>query len=268
MKTIRTQQFGKITARLVQTAAGYSGVLVGEGVPPSRVDGEDAEIVWAALVENLNRASPQFFGFEGARARFLKLFPDGFASPAYRSHERDYKDAARVFLASTVSIEQAERATATECDAIARAYSKTNLLASFEQARVREVLKSEHGPGYVRGAAALARGDTAEGLKAMEDAMRPYGQPSWPGATYLPYLWSPGEHMFLKPQVTVDFAERVGHSFARDYTSALTADCYRSLLDLTARTRSEISALAPRDNIDLQSFIWAVGAYDGDAAVE
>lgn len=264
MKTIRSEQFGKITARLVETANGVSGVLVGEGVPPSRVDGEDADVVWSALVENLNRASPQYFGFDGAIARFLTLFPEGFTSATFHAHERDYKDVARAFLASVVPIDQAERATEVECDAIMRAFGKTNLLHSVEHARIREVLKSQHGPAFVRGAAALARGDVEKGLKAMEDAMRPYGQPSWPAATYLPYLWSPDGHMFLKPQVTVDFAERVGHPFARDYTSGLTVECYGSLLDLTERTRAEIASLNPRDNIDVQSFIWAVGAYPGD----
>lgn len=268
MKTIKTEEFGKVTARLVQTSSGYAGVLVGDDVPLSRVDGDDPDVVWSALVESINRASPQYFGFDGAIARFVKLFPDGFTSATFRSYERDYKDAARAFLLSKVSLEQAERATAADCDEIVRTYSKTNLLASFEQARVRDVLKSDSGPAWVRGAAAVARGDYDSGLKAMQEAMRPYGQPSWPAATYLPYLWSPDAQMFLKPQVTVDFAERVGHPFARDYDSALTGDCYRSLLDLTERTRREIATLNPRDNIDVQSFIWIVGAYDGDTAVE
>jgi len=36
---------------------------------------------------------------------------------------------------------------------------------------------------------------------------------------------------------------------------------YDSLLDLIARTEQEIADLHPRDRIDVQSFIWAIGDY-------
>ena len=36
---------------------------------------------------------------------------------------------------------------------------------------------------------------------------------------------------------------------------------YESLLDLAARTKMELVDLNPRDGIDIQSFIWIVGAY-------
>lgn len=61
--------------------------------------------------------------------------------------------------------------------------------------------------------------------------------------------------------MTVDYAERVGHSFARDYNAAFFADVYASLQSLTAETRQSLTPLGPQDNIDLQSFIWIVGAY-------
>jgi hypothetical protein len=37
---------------------------------------------------------------------------------------------------------------------------------------------------------------------------------------------------------------------------------YDSLLDLARRTATELADLQPRDRIDVQSFIWVVGAYD------
>ena len=42
--------------------------------------------------------------------------------------------------------------------------------------------------------------------------------------THLPFLWRPGTHMFLKPEVTKDFAARVGHRFASDYEPRLKLD--------------------------------------------
>ena len=67
--------------------------------------------------------------------------------------------------------------------------------------------------------------------------------------------------MFLKPQVTCDYAERVGHPFAHDNQSGLEVSVYESLLDLAARTRTLLEDQDPRDNIDIQSFIWVVGDY-------
>ena len=67
--------------------------------------------------------------------------------------------------------------------------------------------------------------------------------------------------MFLKPEVTGDFAVRVGHRFASDYEPGLNIAVYDSLLDLAARTSAELADLNPRDRIDVQSFIWVIGAY-------
>lgn len=67
--------------------------------------------------------------------------------------------------------------------------------------------------------------------------------------------------MFLKPEVTKDFAARVGHRFASDYEPRLSVDVYRSLLDLVSNMEEELADLHPRDRIDIQSFIWVVGDY-------
>ena len=67
--------------------------------------------------------------------------------------------------------------------------------------------------------------------------------------------------MFLKPEATKDFAERVGHRFASTYEPRLEMAVYESLLDLASKTTSEIAELKPRDRIDVQSFIWVVGNY-------
>ena len=70
--------------------------------------------------------------------------------------------------------------------------------------------------------------------------------------------------MFLKPEVTKDFAARVGHRFASDYQPRLEIAVYESLLDLVSKTADELAELNPRDRIDVQSFIWVVGDYKED----
>jgi hypothetical protein len=73
-----------------------------------------------------------------------------------------------------------------------------------------------------------------------------------------------GRHMYLKPEVTKDFASRVGHRLASDYEARLNIDVYDSLLDLVAKTASELNDLNPQDGIDVQSFIWVVGSYKNE----
>jgi hypothetical protein len=67
--------------------------------------------------------------------------------------------------------------------------------------------------------------------------------------------------MFLKPTVTADFADRVGHDFHHRYEAEPNEDTYLALLDLVTATRMAITSLEPRDNLDIQSFIWVVGEY-------
>jgi hypothetical protein len=59
----------------------------------------------------------------------------------------------------------------------------------------------------------------------------------------------------------------VGHSFADEYDAKLDLRVYQSLLGLVAKTEKEIADLHPKDYIDVQSFIWVIGAYkDGQDA--
>ena len=95
----------------------------------------------------------------------------------------------------------------------------------------------------------------------MASAAKAHDAAKWTVVTYLPFLWKPDTRMFLKPEVTKLFADRVGHEFALRYRADLDIEVYRCLLDLVACTRRAIKELQPRDNIDLQSFVWVVGDY-------
>jgi len=63
--------------------------------------------------------------------------------------------------------------------------------------------------------------------------------------TYLPFFWLPAEHMYLKPEKTVDFATRVGHPFAEEYEPDPSAAVYRSLLELASVTAARVASLHP-----------------------
>jgi len=202
--------------------------------------------------------SAAYFGFDGARSRFLKLFPGGFQSGQFATEERDYKIAAKAKLDESVPLEQAATGTGNGT-AILRAYQATNLLSPFEKTRLQPLLRGSDADAFVQAAARFALGETKPALASMERLLQSHDNAKWTVVTYLPYLWRPDAHMFLKPTVTRDYAERIGHPFAHDYSASLDIGVYERLLDLTAQTRTAFADLHPRDNIDLQSLIWVVG---------
>ncbi len=113
-------------------------------------------------------------------------------------------------------------------------------------------------------AARFTLDESKQALSTLDELLKPHENAKWTVVTYLPYLWRPDHHMFLKPEVTKDFATRVGHFFASQYAAQLDIAVYRSLLDLTSKADDALNSLKPRDQIDIQSFIWIVGDYRED----
>ena len=258
---IREETRGKLTLRLTQTNNGFVGALIGDpGGQPTIFHGTDQKEVWYRMELAVGKHHPNYFGFDGARARFLRFFPNGFLSPEYAIGERDYKIKAKAKLDQTVPLAKAATGTGFG-EAILSAFNATNLLSPFEKIHLRTALSGPAADPFIRAAARFTLGEGTPALLEMDHALRPYDSAKWTVVTYLPFLWRPDRHMFLKPTVTKDFATRVGHPFANIYETGLDMAVYESLLDLVARTEAELADLQPQDRIDVQSFVWVVGAY-------
>jgi hypothetical protein len=259
-RTIRTDTIGKHTLRLVAVDKTFAGLLITAGQQKARIDGEDPDAVWRELKALVGKSSDAYFGFEGALTRFRSFFPDGFQSAHFEKSERDYKLEAKRRLEEQAPLDEALTGTGYG-EAVLAAFRATNLLSPYEKTRLQPLLRGPDADTFVQAAARFATDDIAQALAMMSAVLARYNCAKWTVVTYLPFLWRPENHMFLKPVVTGDFAERVGHPFAHDYQPALDPDVYSSLLDLTETTRKSTRALNPRDNIDLQSFVWVVGEY-------
>ncbi len=243
---------GKTELRLSQQDGRFYGLIDGKIV----VDGDSADDVWRCLHDEAGKGNPKYVGFDGARNRFLHFFAGGFVSPNFVKEEREYKKRKRGLTSRLRStgrsgkrVSAKPRSPPTATLTCSRRSKKRSSRTPFE-ARDRTLS---------RGAAKFASGELRGGLAEMEKALKPHGV--WTAATYLPFLWRPEAHMFLKPEATKDFALRVGHRFAHDYEAKLDVAVYESLLDLVAKTEKETADLHPKDRIDVQSFIWVVGAY-------
>jgi hypothetical protein len=256
---VREATVGNATLRLFKEKGRFRGaVIVGKNMNVH--EGDNADAVWREMHDAVGRANPKYFGFEGARKRFAQFFPQGFEDADYFHQERDYKVVAKTTLEASVPVEKAA-AGGGFAEPVLAAF-QTNLISPFEKMRLREALRGPNADAFVRAAARFALGEGKSALLDMDRALKPHDSAKWTVVTYLPFLWRPSSHMFLKPAATKDFAERVGHRFANDYEARLDIAVYDSLLDLASMTMKEIEELKPRDRIDVQSFIWVVGNYD------
>lgn len=268
MDTIRTENRGKFQFRLVRMKNSYAGVANRvAGGQIARIDGQDADDVWRRLLLAAGQASPDYFGFDGAVARFRQHCPAGFADPYYIAQERDYKDKARTTLDRTLPLSAVLQGRRGLGEPASHVFNATNLVDPREKMPLARFLRGTDADQFVLAAARFTADGGETALRDMSTILRKHDLAKWTIASYLPFFWRPGQHMFLKPEVTKDFATRVGDRFVDDYEAALNIGVYRSLLDLATRTSQELTraGLPPHDNIDVQSFVWIVGKY-GEAA--
>jgi len=76
IRTVREQSLGRLTLRLLEANGGFSGIILGG--PKGRIGpltGASADEVWRRLHEEAGKTDRSYFGFDGARIRFLRFFP-------------------------------------------------------------------------------------------------------------------------------------------------------------------------------------------------
>jgi hypothetical protein len=208
---------------------------------------------------------------QACRRRFLSFFPGGFRDDTYLDWERGYKAEAHAQWARELgrshfqALLKAKHFAEIAAKAI-RIESRTNLLFSFEKMALRDATRTPAG------ARAMAEGlyDFLYGRGSDEKRFAqwcavvgalPRRQTrvlTWPVVTVFGFIAQPRRHMFLKPNVTRIAAARYGYSF--DYQPKPNWNTYAQLLNLVALVRRDLADLAPRDMIDLQSFLWVQGS--------
>lgn len=260
MITVREGAVGKAVVRLVQTQRGFAGLVIENGQRKFLEEGSDLDALWVRAHDAAVRLNPLFVGYEGARRRFLSFFPSGFKGADYVGHERAYKLEAKAKLEAHVSL-GAAKAGSRHGEAVLAAYRATNLLSPFEKTKLQPLLRGPDADSFIRTVAAFTEDPTNSGLAALRAILRPHDSAKWTVITYLPFLWNPSVHVFLKPTMITNFARRVGHRFADDYSPDLDLRVYLSLLDLAAEVKAKVADLEPHDMIDIQSFMWTSVEY-------
>jgi hypothetical protein len=84
--------------RLVAKDKQFIGLIFSGGPAKIQLEGSSADDVWRRLHDEAGKANPKYFGFNGARARFLRFLPSGFHSAGFAERERDYKVTAKKMM--------------------------------------------------------------------------------------------------------------------------------------------------------------------------
>ncbi|WP_029041579.1 hypothetical protein [Cucumibacter marinus] len=263
METIREGQVGKAIVRLLRTKDGYATTVFVNGERKFLEFGADSEDIWRRGHDAAARLNPVFVGYDGARRRFLSFFPRGFRDDDYIKQERSKKLVAKAFLDSAAPLDRARQHPGCAKAAL-KAYQKTEIVAAQDRIKLTSVLSGSNADNFVQAAAAFAENDWKPALAALNAILKPEGCASWSVVTYLPFLWKPETHAFLKPNMTCEFAERVGHAFADRYESALNSAVYDAFLELAEEVKAKTLDLGIEDMIDVQSFMYTAVNYTED----
>ena len=154
-RTVRTGALGKRTLRLVEKDGRFHGLVDGQRC----VDGPDADDVWRRLHDAAGKADPKYFGYSGARSRFLKFFPNGFHSDGFSSQEREYKLAAKKRLDTSAPLTAAMSGGGFG-EAVLSVFRATNMLSPFEKTWVAGLLRGPDADAFVQAEAGFARDGT------------------------------------------------------------------------------------------------------------
>jgi hypothetical protein len=194
--------------------------------------------------------------------RFLRHFPGGFDDPQYRDME-DYKreDLAEARLAldrSTIEQAVAREDWPTVMERVSQAVQRTNLVYTFENMRVRDLIRTPSSAVARAVASALvAKGETMGGAVAeLADGLKPHGANKWTVVSWLACAASVEEHPFIKPTAIQSAAQALSFDIEyRPHPGARTWGRVVELYDLL-RTALREQGLQPRDMLDISTLLW------------
>jgi len=209
------------------------------------------------------------------RRKFLRIFPGGFQDATYIDWERAYKWQAHLRWREALARPQFESLLEQgEFESIARhaitIESRTNLLFSFEKMALRDAVRSPSGArAFAAGLAALLHGRGTPARRFERWCAVVAAQPrrqsrvlTWPIATVFGFLADPERHIYVKPNVLRAAARAYGIDFGYETRPAWAP--YERILSFAARVRRDLADLNPRDQIDIQSFLWVQGSSEYD----
>ncbi len=202
---------------------------------------------------------------------FLERYPGGLYGDRYLEWERNYKVEAHELAAvvlgrATLEPLLSAGAFAEICRRAMQVVNKTNLIFPQEKMSLKDGLKSAGGEqAFAEALFATLHGEDTQPSRFnhFARALHDLGAAKWTVATYFPFLLYPGEHQFIKPTNVKNAAAICAFDIA--YTSSPAWPAYERMLRFSDYLKSELerAGLKPRDNIDVQSFMYCIARPSG-----
>jgi hypothetical protein len=224
------------------------------------------------LLDNLRTKKPSRKSSSGTLQdliyKFRQMYPgeEPFSTEAYLADERRYKLDAHEEMRNQLNREEFDRPlkdTGYEeiCARARRVINKTNLINQYELMDLHDALKLPANQKlFAESLSSLlyGKGEKETRFNRFADCLLEIGAAKWTIATYFSFIAYPQEEMFMKPVATQEAADAGG--FELNYRPELNWLTYRCLVDFAKFLKQELirAGLAPRDMIDVQSFIWCV----------
>jgi hypothetical protein len=210
--------------------------------------------------------------FPRAVENFLSYFPEGFQDPKYlsgRQSEREYKVAAHLAMCESLGREAlasliSSRKFTEICARAKSIINKTNLIHHYEKIWLSNGLASEvNQEMFAIGLNELLYGEALPQTR-FESFVRMLYEihaAKWTIATYFLFIGMREDQMFVKPEVTKHAARVLGIDI--NYRPEVNWLTYSLILQLAKTIKDKLlkdgrSFLAPRDMIDVQSFIYVI----------
>jgi 5-methylcytosine-specific restriction protein B len=113
--------------------------------------------------------------------------------------------------------------------------------------------KQEFGVGFYD--LLYGDGESSDRLKSYLDVVEHYKLPNkWTFPTFFLFLCHPDTDIFVKPMVIRTFLSFIGE--VNQFTSIPSAEGYEVIKQVAHELKDGLHAYAPRDMVDIQSFIW------------
>lgn len=202
--------------------------------------------------------------------QFRERYPGGFYGNRFEKEERKYKDVAHQRAQEILGeSELADLLAAGEAKEVCRQALKisnaTNLIFPNEKMALKDGLESPAGQqAFARSLFDLLYGkeELKPRFEKYADMLGDIGAAKWTIATYFLFIVFPEEHVFLKPVVTQEAADISAYEI--NYRPELNWYTYSSVLEFAHYLKAQLTDLAPgadlapRDMIDVQSFMWCI----------
>lgn len=195
-------------------------------------------------------------------AEFFAIFPGSLRSAECDKVERDYKVNAAAYARKELAAPVLDGllASGDYREILQRAHrslSKVNLAFPNELMKFSDIPASAEKDVAEAVVRLVEAGDqTPTALAELADVLAPHGAAKWPIVSLLPFLLDPEHWPFVKPTF-IERAEQVT-GIEVEYESHPNARTYELVRDLYNHVATGLAerGFAPRDFIDVQTFLW------------